>query len=51
MIDQPTALVVNPPPVFSAGNHSSHSANLGLAVLGGVYLATYPEKWFGMHLL
>ena len=31
MIDQPTALMVNPP-LFSAGNHSSHSVYLSLSV-------------------
>jgi len=36
MIDQPTAHVVNPPPLFSVANHSSHSVDLGLSVFGGV---------------
>ena len=36
MIDQPTALVFNPPPLFSVGNHSSYSVDLRLGVFGGV---------------
>ena len=35
LIDQPTAPMVNPP-LFSVGGHSSHSADLGLGVLGDV---------------
>jgi len=35
MIGQPTAVVVNPP-LFSVGNHSTHSVDLGLGVFGGV---------------
>ena len=35
LIDQPTALVVNPP-LFPIGNHFSHYVDLGLSVFGNV---------------